>query len=67
VVPPCPPFGPWRGYAGYVRHGRAGLGEGWGIHFTPAGDVGQEKGDDTPCRFRNACFFWRQLRPGPHL
>jgi hypothetical protein len=37
------------------------------VPVLPAGEVGQEQGDDTPCRFLNAIHFWRQHRLVPHL
>ena len=64
---------PFRGRGGAVsgpqRRRFIFPGGGLGAHFRvplpPAGKLGQKKGDGPPCRFLNACRFWRQHRPVP--
>ena len=34
-----------------------------GVPAFQVGEVGQEKGHGAPCRFLNACHFWRQPHP----
>ena len=70
---PLPLGAPFRGHGGAVSgpESRRFIFPGGGLwaHFRlpvpPAGKFGQEKGDDTPCRFVNACCFRCQQRAVP--
>jgi len=44
-----------------------GLGAHFRVSVLPAGEIAQDKSDDTLSWFLNAYCYWRQHRPGPHL